>query len=389
MIDKSVSDLSLVGTGFFFRFQKKSRWLGGDAKGYRKRVFLQACITWLPLFILAMAQGVAWGSRTEFTFLKDFATHARFLLVLPLLILAEPMADNRLRLLTGQFFRSGILSMDEMPAFSEVKGKIRKIVDSHIPDLVIAVMVVVNIVLRWYGKPPELSTWWNKPGTDEFELSWAGGWYLMVSLPLLQYNLLHWIWRWVVWAIYYFRLSRLDLHLNPAHPDGAGGIAFLGVPMGPFFTVSLALSILFSGVFTERILFLHEKLASFYVPMAAFTVFIILLNVLPMLAFTMQLSKSRKSGLLKYGSLIQAHHRQFDEKWLGRLIHEDLLGLPEASSMTDLNSSYASVRAMGFVPFNLRTMKSGIFISIIPMVPLFAFEYNMLDILKKVLGMLF
>lgn len=159
--------------------------------------------------------------------------------------------------------------------------------------------------------------------------------------------------------------------------------------MGPFFAVSLALSILFSGVSTERIMFLHEKLADYYLPMAMFTLFIILFNVLPMLAFIGQLATCRKAGLLSYGSLIQAHHRQFDEKWLDRTVREDLLGLPEASSMTDLNSSYGSIRAMGFVPFNFRTMMSGIFISIIPMIPLFAFEYDMLDILKKVLGMFF
>jgi hypothetical protein len=386
-IEEAVSDFSLAETGFFFRVLNRTGWMGKGAKGYRNRVLLQICLTWLPLFLLSMLQGLAWGGKVDLPFLKDFATHARFLLVLPLLVLAEPTVDARLRAMTTQFFRSGILSAEELPGYEKIEDRIRKMADSYIPDLVIGVLVIVNIVLRWYGKPSDFSYWMSRPGTGGDALSWAGGWYICLSIPVLQYNLLHWIWRWINWVIYYFSISRLPMHLNPAHPDGAGGIGYLGAPKGPFFNVSLAISILFSAVAAERFYFLNDKLADFYVPMGVFAVIIVLLNVLPLLTFTRQLAMARRRGIFTYGALIQAHHRQFDEKWLDKEWTGNLLGMSEASSMIDLNSSYANILAMRFVPFNLRTMMSGIFVSIIPMIPLFAFEYDMVDILKKVIGM--
>jgi len=387
-IEEAVSDFSLVGTGFFFRVLNRAGRMGTGANGYRKRVLFQICLTWLPLFLLSMLQGLAWGSKVGLPFLNDFATHARFLLVLPLLVLAEPTVDSRLRAMTAQFFRSGILSAEEMPGYEKIESRIRRMANSYIPDLVIGVLVIGNILLRWYGKPSDFSYWMNRPGTEGFELSWAGWWYFCLSIPVLQYNLLHWIWRWIIWVIYYFSISRLPMHLNPAHPDSAGGIGFLGTPPGPFFHVSLAISILFSAVAAERIVFLHEKLANLYLVMGVFTLIIVLLNVLPLLAFIRQLAMARRKGIFTYSALIQAHHRQFDEKWLDKEWTGSLLGMSEASSMTDLNSSYASILAMKFVPFNMRIMMSGIFVSIIPMIPLFAFEYDMLDILKKVIGML-
>ena len=86
--------------------------------------------------------------------------------------------------------------------------------------------------------------------------------------------------------------------------------------------------------------------------------------------------------------MIQNHHREFDEKWLRKPDVKLLLGSQDASSTTDLNSTFDTVMGMRIVPFNLKTMLSSIIIAILPMLPLLAFEYNWLEVLKKVAGML-
>src|SRR5580698_2805620 len=76
----------------------------------RRRVGLRAAIgialTWLPLLILSLAQGRAYGAGLGMPFLHDFAVNVRFLLVLPILILAEASIDRKWRSLVVEFIRS-------------------------------------------------------------------------------------------------------------------------------------------------------------------------------------------------------------------------------------------------------------------------------------------
>lgn len=51
--------------------------------------------------------------------------------------------------------------------------------------------------------------------------------------------LLRWIWRFLIWADFLFRVSRLSLVLRPGHPDLAGGLGYLGVAQQSFVTIFL------------------------------------------------------------------------------------------------------------------------------------------------------
>ena len=58
-----------------------------------RRALLLAAVCWLPLALLSSASGLATGG-VDLPFLADFEVHARFLLALPLLILAERFAHR-------------------------------------------------------------------------------------------------------------------------------------------------------------------------------------------------------------------------------------------------------------------------------------------------------
>jgi hypothetical protein len=112
------------------------------------------------------------------------------------------------------------------------------------------------------------------------------------------------------------------------------------------------------------------------------------MNLVPLLVFIKPLQIQRRKGFFEYSALIQEHHRQFDEKWLQRPHVDPLPGIPDASSMTDFNTSFDVVRSMNVIPFDIKIMLSSILIAILPMLPLFAFEYNLGDLIIKVLKML-
>jgi hypothetical protein len=335
-----------------------------------------------------MAQGLAWGDKVEITFLKDFATHARFLVIIPLLIFAEGSVDFRLKELTSQFFHAGILNETDIPRYDIIKAKIKRLSESLLADIVILLIVASNILTRFVQTEASISHWGFLPEQKGNTISWAGIWVLSFSLTIFQYLIFRWIWRWVIWVIYFKKIAAMPLKLNAAHPDLAGGLGFLGMPPGPFLPVTFALSILFSTIISERIVFLHHTLKDYYPVMGGFAFVIIIINVLPLVVFMKPMITQRRKAIFQYSALIQEHHREFDEKWIIKKDQENMLGMPEASSMTDLNSSFDTVMHMRFFPFNIRIMLFSIVISVLPMIPVLAFEYNLLDIVKQVFRLL-
>ncbi|TPV99484.1 MAG: hypothetical protein USCAAHI_01081 [Beijerinckiaceae bacterium] len=62
-----------------------------------------------------------------------------------------------------------------------------------------------------------------------------------------------WIWRIALWCRFLWRLAKLDLHLVPIHPDGAGGLGYLEIVQTHFTALVLAISIVVSASFAEEI----------------------------------------------------------------------------------------------------------------------------------------
>jgi len=67
------------------------------------RVVAVTLLAWLPLLLLSALEGHALGTRVAVPFLHDIDAHIRFLLALPLLMVAAVEADRRLAPLLQQF----------------------------------------------------------------------------------------------------------------------------------------------------------------------------------------------------------------------------------------------------------------------------------------------
>ncbi len=122
--------------------------------------------------------------------------------------------------------------------------------------------------------------------------------------------------------------------------------------------------------------------------MVGFTVISVLVNLAPLLVFTKPLQMQRRKGVFDYTALIHEHHMQFDAKWFNKPHEGELPGIPDASSMADFNASFDFVKRMRLFPFDIKIMMSSILFAIVPMLPLLAFEYNIVELLLKVLKML-
>ena len=382
-------NFSLTKSGIFYRLLVRLNLAGTSDRDHLIRVIAICGTVWLPLLVLSACQGLAFGSKVEISFIKDFANQARFLIVIPILVFAEPSVDYRLQELSNFFFKAGILNQSDEVEYSKIKQFIIRLTEPLLADLVIILIIIGNLIIRWSQRPHESSYWLIVPGTSQESLSWAGLWYLYISMPVFQYLCIRWIWRWILWLIYFKKISGLRLKLNPAHSDRAGGLGFLGVPPGPFLSITFALSILFSAAIGEKLFFFHDRLHQYYVVLGGFAIIAIALNVLPLLVFIKLMFIQRRKGIFQYSALIQEHHKEFDQKWIYQKNPEPILGTSDPSSMIDINSSFECVMKMRIIPFDLKLIVSSLLVVILPMGLLMLFEYKWSDLIKQVLKMLF
>lgn len=90
-------DFSLVLGGPLFQFWRRARLTGETLQLLHRRIIGIVLLAWLPLLLLSVAEGHVWGRSIKLPFFLDLELHARLLLALPMLILAELVVHERIR----------------------------------------------------------------------------------------------------------------------------------------------------------------------------------------------------------------------------------------------------------------------------------------------------
>src|SRR5438034_9021729 len=109
-------DFSLVLGGPLYQLYLRSRLAAPPIDLLGRRILASMMITWVPLAVLALIGGRAFGG-VEVPFIKHVAVHARFLLALPLLLAAEPFAHHRIKTAVGQFTGRELVAPEDQPRF--------------------------------------------------------------------------------------------------------------------------------------------------------------------------------------------------------------------------------------------------------------------------------
>ena len=112
-------DFSLVLGGPLYQMYLRSGLARAPMDRVQRRIFAFIVLTWLPLLVLTLAGGTAFGG-VEVPFLVDVDVHIRFLLALPLLIGAEVLVHRRIRATIGQFIDRGIIAPADRQRFDEL-----------------------------------------------------------------------------------------------------------------------------------------------------------------------------------------------------------------------------------------------------------------------------
>jgi len=384
-------DFSLAKGGAFFKLLVWMRLMNLDLAPAHRRAVVLALFTWLPLLILSAFQGLALGGSVRIPFLLDFPISVRLLLSLPLLILAENMIDVRIQMVVKHFIQSGLVRKNDYSAFESSIRQVLRMRNSLLAEGVIAGLVIFGAAFLRLEFSGTSSTWQFLVSPSGATRTLAGWWHVIVSIPIFQFLLVRWVWRYLIWCRFLWRTSRLDLHLVPTHPDMAGGLGFLGLAQAKYAIIIFALSSLLSSQMGQEILFGGASLANYKATIFGFVVLILIIFLGPLLVFSLKLFDTKRKGLLEYGALANEYTQSFERKWIRREAPEGeaLIGSADIQSLADLGNSFEIVRKMRPAPFDLATaILPMVAAAVIPFLPLALTVFPLEEIIKKIVGML-
>ena len=384
-------DFSLVLGGPLYQLLLRTRMARPPLDLLHRRMAILALVAWLPLLALSLLEGHALGTGVAVPFLHDVEAHVRFLVALPLLVLAEMMVHARIRPVVGQFLVRGLISVEARPRFAAIVASVMRLRNSVALEVFLIVFVYTVGLYVWRQQHVPLATTWFASATDSgLRLTWAGSWYAWVSIPIFQFLLLRWYFRLFLWIRFLWQVSRLDLRIVPTHPDRAGGLGFLAGSPAAFAPVLVAQSALLAGAIAGRIFFEHAALPDFNQEIAGAVVILVLLVLAPLFLFMGHLIHARRRGLAEYGVLASRYVMDFDRKWVraGAPADEPLMGSADIQSLADLGNSFEVIREMRPFPFGKEAVIQIVVTVALPFLPLLLTMFPLEELLTKLVKVL-
>jgi hypothetical protein len=329
-------------------------------------------------------QGRAFGRSVPVSFVRDFSTYTRFLLAIPLLLLAENILGPRIAEAAAHFVTSGVVLEKDFQKFDKIVERGLRSRDSVLAEIVIAILAYIVSIIAFRETAVHVTTWYANHTDGGESLTWAGFWLVGFCTPLFQFLILRWLWRLFLWFQFLGRVNKLDVQLFPTHPDQAAGLGFVGESQRFFGVLLFAFSLGSTGVIANDIVYDKIPLTNFAAGIAAYVVAALIILLGPLVVFTGALLRTKRIGLQQYGTLATSYTGSFHKKWIEHQNpdQEPLLGSGDIQSLADLGNSYNLVEKMKPLPIDPRTIIQLVVASLLPMTPLLLTVMPLKDILK-------
>ena len=184
------------------------------------------------------------------------------LIAVPALLLGEIYMESRFRAVLRHIRDVGLLDTAGMAYMDGLILRLVRVRDAFLPEFLIFVLLVIHTVASYRGSV-DATPWLAHGSGADFHLTDAGWYAVLVSAPAFQFLLGLGLWRWLMWTYFAFRLSRRDLKLIATHPDGHGGLGFLGLTASAFAPVAFAATAVIGATWRYDILHRGANLLGF------------------------------------------------------------------------------------------------------------------------------
>lgn len=369
---RSDQPFSLTRGGPFHQLAHRLRFIAPS--GHLRWVAL-AAIAWIPLIVASLLRIAAGASPHPLVL--DPSVHARFVISLPLLVVAETVLEARVHHVVRLLHEERIAERAKLDA---ILRRVEQLRDARVVEVALAIVALVGGQLALWGVAGP-SGYLHGPTGDAAPLrTFESIWYAVLALPLLQFLAMRWLWRWLLWTYVLVRLSRLRLETNALHPDQAAGLKFLSFPVDAF-AVFIAANVAVAAA--ARIIPLQQgevTLQALGPRIAAFVGFCLAVACGPLLLFAGKIFRARYRTLVDYHVLARDYVRSFHHKWFGPPrghpatgetgADSSLLGTPDLQSLHDMDGSFQLVESTKVLPFGLRTIVHLVAGAAVPIVPL-------------------
>jgi hypothetical protein len=352
------------------------------------RILVLTGIAWLPLVVLTLFDGTFISSDITMPFVKDVIPYVRCLVVIPLLVIADNVIEPMMSRAMNYLHTSGVVPEAEQAYLNAVNERTVYLINSKwIQSLLVLLAVLVSWALQadyvemW--KELDVTSWALQPKGTDVDETLAGMWFLLLTSPMVSFLLYRWLWRFVVWSVFLFRVSRIRLELYASHTDLAGGLGMIGSGQVLFGIVFLIMASLVSSDIASNILYEGDKLVDAKLVVLVFIGVSIVFIAFPLLFFTKKLYSLKNKSIAEYSILQLQISRDFHKNWIEDQT-TDLVDSIHPSSMADYSAVYENVSNMRIIPLNPRTILVLAAVLAVPFLPLALTEQSIWDVLKTI-----
>jgi hypothetical protein len=318
------------------------------------RALLFVGLAWGVPFLLSLVEGHAFGRLADRPYLLALAPWSRYFIAVGLFVLMERQIEERLRIFLHQFVRAPMLAPASFGPAARAVNKALRRRDSRLAEAVCLLLAVLGTVVTYFNMADtEVSTWAVRMAGDERSLTLAGWWAVLVSNLVFGFLLLRWLWRHAVWAMLLRDIAALDLRVVAGHPDGHGGLAFVGQYPNTYVTYVLAVSCVVGAAIAKQMLEAGLDTATYSYVMAGWLVVVLALFAVPLMAFRKPLTMLKEQTVLASSAQATRHFRAAERDVLGRNISaaEDAES-PGGKETPDPSKVFAAARNLKTLPFS-------------------------------------
>jgi hypothetical protein len=375
---------SLVTGGPFYRLLCRLHLVRKGSFSAPKPAVAVFGLTWGVMAAVAGVEHLS-TARLDQT-LIEYAVIGRLWFAIPLFFLAESELDKRVARTMAHFEHVEIVGAADKPEVDRVLQRAERWRDSWVVEYTL-LLVVIGLGIASLAVPArELGFLRDATPVSQ---SPSRTWYALVGLPMFQFLLARWLYRWALWSYVVVQLSKLPLRLCATHPDRAAGIALLADPTYAFSIFFAGVSSALAGTWSTQVARWHSPL-TMYVP--PFVLLLLIANLLAFGAlalFMRPLRHARYEALRDYGHLALVHNRLFHARWVTDRNDDALLGAPDISSLADLQSAHDTMMQTRLFPFSPREAMSLSIATALPMVPAIAVAISLKELILKLVQALF
>lgn len=361
IIRPETRDFSFMAGGPFYALACRLGLIDRKGKLRARRI---AFWLWLPIAVATILRSVA-GWHID-PFVLDISVHVRFLVALPLLVVSSTMVETQCRVIIDQ-----LPGVAEPAHVERILVRARRWRDHRWVEAGLAISALLTSQASLWGVtgPAGLIHGVSSAGNTVIQFYYAG-----FALPLMQFLVARWLWRWTVWSYVLVAVSQMPLRTIATHPDRSSGLGFVSATVTGFAVFELSMASVLAGAWATQLLEGRATVPSLIPTLLLFILIAMALACGPLMPFTKQLYQTQRRYLLYYNPFALEYARRFHRKWIERRpgTDTDMLGTSDIQSFADLGNFYRVIQETRFSLINKRKLLELWLAAILPMLPLIA-----------------